>query len=81
MFDAYYSTQLSSVYSNYEDEVRKKRKLRAPPTRAYGTRRAAVEAAVNEAEMESVSKKRRRSAGDEEGNMLGCRLMYLLCWL
>lgn len=56
------------MYSHYEDEVNKKRKLRAPPVRAYGTRHAAAEEALNDLETESVSNKRRRSAGDDEGN-------------
>lgn len=67
-FDAYYTTQLSSVYSHYEDEVNKKRKLRAPPVRAYGTRNAAAEEALTDLEAETVSNKRRRSAGDDEGH-------------
>ncbi len=66
VFDAYYTTQLSSVYSFYEDEVNKKRKLRAAPVRAYGTRRAVADDAAIEAEA-SLSNKRRRSAGDDEG--------------
>lgn len=55
------------MYSHYEDEVNKKRKLRAPPVRAYGTRNAAAEEALNDLEAEIVSNKRRRSAGDDEG--------------
>ena len=69
VFDAYYTTQLSSVYSHYEDEVNKKRKLRAPPVRAYGTRHAAAEEALNDLESESVPNKRRRSAGDDQGDV------------
>ena len=71
VFDAYYTTQLSSVYSHYEDEVNKKRKLRAAPVRAYGTRRAAADDAAIESEAASLSNKRRRSAGDDEGALSG----------
>lgn len=67
VFDAYYTTQLSSVHSHYEDAVNKKRKLRAPPVRAYGTRHAAAEEALADLESDSASNKRRRSAGDDEG--------------
>ena len=69
VFDAYYTTQLSSVYTHYQDAVNKKRKLRAPPVRAYGTRHAAAEEALTDLESESVSNKRRRSAGDDEGTV------------
>ncbi|DBA73094.1 hypothetical protein WJX79_004857 [Trebouxia sp. C0005] len=68
VFDAYYTTQLSSVYSHYEDEVNKKRKLRAAPVRAYGTRRAAADDAAIDCEAASLSNKRRRSDGDDEGH-------------
>ena len=71
VFDAYYTTQLSSVYSHYEDEVNKKRKLRAAPVRAYGTRRVAADDAAIECEAASLSNKRRRSAGDDEGILSG----------
>ena len=69
VFNAYYTTQLSSVYSHYEDEVNKKRKLRAAPVRAYGTRRAVADDATIESEAASLSNKRRRSAGDDEGGL------------
>lgn len=76
VFNAYYTTQLSSVYSHYEDEVNKKRKLRAAPVRAYGTRRAVADDATIESEAASLFNKRRRSAGDDEGGLSDHNFQY-----
>ena len=71
VFDDYYTTQLSVVYGQYGDEVNKKRKLRAAPIRAHATRHAAADSAAIDCEANSLSNKRRRSAGDDEGSQFG----------
>ena len=62
---AYYSTQLGTTFSHYEDEVNKKRKKRPVPVRAYGTRHTST---PGKAESTATpSNKRPRSDGDAEG--------------
>ena len=62
---AYYSTQLGTTFSHYEDEVNKKRKKRPAPAKAYGTRHTST---PGKAESTATpSNKRPRSDGDAEG--------------
>ena len=62
----YYSTQLSSTYSHYEEEVNKKRKKRPAPARAYGTRTGTSANTALDGN-QHLPHKRFRSAGDDEG--------------
>ena len=65
VLSAYYTTQLGSTFSHYDDELNKKRKKRPPPARAYGTRHNNTPGKAEFSEL--TSNKRLRSDGDAEG--------------